>query len=230
MRKILDKYNIKAPLLFKILLAVVLVAVVVLGVLYINSQRAEPMTIVGASDEEVTSENATLADTNAPLVTAVTTPQVIDHTSISDFIIVYVSGHVRNPGVFELAQGARLWQAIELAGGMTEYADENAINLASELVDEQHIIVFGIEDNMPPSIAQTQATGQAAATANSVININSATLAQLQTLSGIGEARARDIINHREARGGFARIEDIMNVPGIGEGIFARIRDSITVD
>ena len=218
MRKIMDKYNIKSPLLLKILIGVAVLAMLALGIVYINIQRAEPLAIVG-SEHQNTPNAATRPEntTYNPQNTTAGSP------ASAAIIVVYVSGHVHSPGVFEMADGARMWQAIELAGGMTEQADENAINLASELFDGQHIVVFGIDDNMPPSVA---AAGQA----GGLVNINTATAEQLQSLSGIGEARARDIINHREARGGFASIEEIMNVPGIGEGIFARIREGITVD
>ncbi|MDR2167316.1 MAG: ComEA family DNA-binding protein [Clostridiales bacterium] len=204
MRKIRARLNIKSAALFKVIMAVAIGVIAILGVVYVNVLRSEPAIIVEAAAPE--------ADAPAPYTT---TPAAI--------IIVYVSGHVYSPGVFEFPRGARIWQAIEAAGGMTAYADENAINLAAEMADGQHIIVFGIADNMPPS------SDGATAAVGGPVNINTATAEQLQTLSGIGEARARDIISHREARGGFANIEEIMNVPGIGEGIFERIREFITV-
>jgi len=228
MKKLMDKYNIKSTLLLKILIALAIVIMVVLGIVYINVQRSQPMAIVDAEDR--TTPSATAQQETTTYSPQASPTEAVRSPAPNSIIVVYVSGHVHNPGVFEMVDGARLWQAIELAGGMTEYADENAINLASELFDGQHIIVFGIEDNMPPSIVGGQDGGQTVGTAGGLININTATAAQLQTLSGIGEARARDIINHREARGGFASIEEIMNVPGIGEGIFARIRYGITVD
>jgi len=207
------KLGIRSKTLFKVLIGIVAVVLVVLAVVYINVLRSEPafLVIAGDSDEEQP----------APATTAA--------PALPGTIVVYVSGHVRSPGVFEFDEGARIWEALEAAGGMTAYADKNAINLADFLVDAQHVIVFGIDDNMPPSVLQGDAP-DAGMTAGGLVNINTATHAQLQTLSGIGEARARDIISHRQARGGFATIEEIMNVPGIGEGIFARIRDFITVD
>ncbi|MCL2573686.1 MAG: helix-hairpin-helix domain-containing protein [Defluviitaleaceae bacterium] len=142
-------------------------------------------------------------------------------------IMVYVSGEVHNPGVFEFYEGARIVEAIEAAGGMTANADINAINPSQRMVDEQHIMVFNIEDNMPPTVT---ASGQIGQSVDGRININTATSEQLQTLSGIGPVTAGNIINHREARGGFATIEEIMNVSGIGERTFENIRDGITVD
>ena len=210
-----EKAGIKSPLLFKILLGVVIGIVVILGAIFAWLNRPEPIDII-ASDTMFQNE---------PVLH--TTPQASPERETS-LITVYVSGHVKRPGVFEFEYGAHIWQAIEAAGGMTYYADQNAINLAQRMTDEQHIIVFGIDDNMPPSVANvglSNGTGT-----GGLININTASISQLQTLSGIGEARARDIIAHRDARGGFATIYELMNVPGIGEGIFARIKDDITVD
>jgi len=98
--------------------------------------------------------------------------------------------------------------------------------LAARLTDAQHIVVFSVADNMPVS-AQAGGVGQAD---GGLVNINTATSEQLQVLSGIGPVTAGNIISHREARGGFGSIEDIMNVSGIGERTFENIRDRITVD
>jgi len=146
-------------------------------------------------------------------------------------IVVYVSGEVHNPGIVEFCchDGARIVNAIEAAGGMTTYADPNAINLAARLSDAQHIVVFSLKDNMPPSADAIALSGISVATGGP-ININTASSEQLQTLSGIGPVTAANIINHREARGGFAAIEEIMNVRGIGEVTFENIMDRITVD
>jgi len=212
MEKIMAKLNIKSSTLMKILLGLALGVVVVLAVVFINLSNNQNAFVV-ASEEP---KPATLYEQMEEI-----TETVIQN----DTIIVYVSGHVYNPGVFEFYQGARVRDAVEMAGGMTAYADPNAINLASTIFDEQHIVVFGIEDNAPPT-ASAVIAGQN----SGLININRATAEELMTLSGIGSARADAIIRHREARGGFNNIEEIKNVSGIGDSIFGNIRDRITVN
>jgi len=151
----------------------------------------------------------------------------VHHAQSAASMVIHISGEVYNPGVFTFYVGARVWDAVQAAGGLTADADLNAINLARLLQDEDHIVVFSIEENMP-----TTATigGRETDTGDLRININTATSEQLQALSGIGPATAGNIIRHREARGGFETIEEIMNVSGIGERMFENIRDSIRVD
>ncbi|MCL2854966.1 MAG: helix-hairpin-helix domain-containing protein [Defluviitaleaceae bacterium] len=209
MDKIMAKLNIKSPLLFKVLLGVAGLAVLVLGVVYISLQQNAPVLLIADDEPAIDQEYMQMAYiTPAPIP-----------------IVVYISGHVYYPGVFEFYQGARVRDAVQAAGGLTSYADPNAINLAATLFDEQHIVVFGLDDGMPPS-----SSALAGQSGGGLININRATAEELTNLSGIGPARADAIIRHREARGGFAAIEEIMNVSGIGDSIFENIRNQIRVD
>jgi len=207
--KLMKKFNIKSAKAAKWLLFGAFGVIAIFVVLYINEQRNTAVVLVGMDVE--TQGYAVEAEQSEILV-------------VSQTIMVYISGEVRNPGVFEFYEGARVVDAIEAAGGMTSDADENAINLAARLTDAQHIVVFSVADNMPPS---GQTSGQ---TSDGFININTATSEQLQQLSGIGPVTAGNIISHREARGGFVSIEEIMNVSGIGERTFENIRDRITVE
>lgn len=137
-------------------------------------------------------------------------------------IWVYVCGEVRDPGVYELPEGSRITDAVEAAGGMTGDAAETYLNLAETLSDGQKIEV--------PSVEMAEALEEAAAQDTSgLVNLNRATEAELMTLSGIGESKAKEIIRYRESRGGFQKPEDLMNIPGIKEGVFNKIRDQITV-
>ena len=211
MRKLMSKTGIKSPVLFKVLMAVGCAVILGLAVLYILVLRDVPVMTVAAA-EDVAPTVPEPAETSPPARIP---------------IMVQVSGSVYNPGEFWMYEGDRVLHAIERAGGMTEYADEAAFNRTLPLYDTMHIFVYSIFDNMPPA---TPSSSNGGGMVGGLVNINTATMAQLQTLSGIGEARARDIIAHREARGGFATIEEIMNVPGIAEGIFSRIQDQITVN
>ena len=211
----------KQTLLIVIVVLAAIIAIVAVIALTISAvtdfigQRNTPTVLVGAD-----------VDTRAYAAEGYALGQ--DEAQVAPrLVVVYVSGEVYNPGVFEFYEGARIVDAVTAAGGKTSYADPNAINLAARLVDDQHIIVFSLEDNMPPTAAASGGTGQAA---DGRININTATSEQLQTLSGIGPVMAGNIISHREARGGFATIEEIKNVSGIGERTFENLRDRITVD
>lgn len=145
-----------------------------------------------------------------------------EKTEISEAIIyVQVSGAVVSPGVYELPEESRVFEAIELAGGLTGEADAGQINQAQVLNDGQMIYVMKKGEAESPGIGQQQ---------DEKVNLNTATAEELMTLPGIGEAKAVSIIAWREANGGFQRIEDLMEIEGIKEGVFSKIKDSIKVN
>ena len=138
-------------------------------------------------------------------------------------ICVYVCGAVESPGVVFLPQGSRAADALEAAGGFAAEAAEEAVNLAAKISDGEKLYFPTCEEYM------VQAAREEASAAG-LVNINTADIAQLCTLPGIGEARAADIIAYRESHGGFAACEDIMQVTGIKESVYNRISDKITVN
>lgn len=143
-------------------------------------------------------------------------------------ICVYVCGGVVSPGVYELNPGSRMYEAVNLAGGLTEDADESSLNQAEIISDGQKIYVplIGEESvDAPGSGASDAGPGSSGR-----VNINTADVNSLMTLNGVGESRARSIIAYREESGGFRCAEDIMNVTGIKEGLYAKIKDQITVN
>ena len=164
-----------------------------------------------------------------------------------EMIYVDVCGAVANPGVFQLAAGSRVFQAIEAAGGYLPEAVQNCVNRAGVLTDGQQLYILTQEEmerqgldpaemagasdgQMNGSAGTGQNTGIAAqAQQDNRININTADETQLTTLTGIGATRAQAIIAYRQENGPFAAIEDIMNVQGIKEGTFAKIKDEIVV-
>ena len=164
-----------------------------------------------------------------------------------EMIYVDVCGAVANPGVFQLATGSRVFQAIEAAGGYLPEAVQNCVNRAGVLTDGQQLYILTQEEmerqgldpaemagasdgQMNGSAGTGQNTGIAAqAQQDNRININTADETQLTTLTGIGATRAQAIIAYRQENGPFAAIEDIMNVQGIKEGTFAKIKDEIVV-
>ncbi len=143
-------------------------------------------------------------------------------------IVVYISGAVPRPGVYALPKGARVQDAISAAGGFLADADKTGINLARQLDDgEQLDIPFGEGASLviPTPGAEEVEPGEA-----DLVNINTASQAELETLPGIGPTTAQKIIEYREENGPFQSTEDIMNVSGIGPGTYERIKDLITVE
>ncbi len=137
-------------------------------------------------------------------------------------LVVHVAGEVVSPGVYTLLPTAdRVADAVEAAGGFTDRADVDTVNLAAQLSDGQQIRVLAVGES-PADPGDGAGTG-------SPININTASLAALQTLAGIGPIKAQAIIDYRESNGPFQRIEDILKVKGIGEKTFEAIRDQIAV-
>ena len=144
-----------------------------------------------------------------------------------DKIAVYINGAVKNPGVYYLNQNSRLYELLDICGGVTDSADINNINLAKRLVDSDMITISEkkIEDlNEEKSEYYFDDDN-----ANEKININTASKTELMTLSGVGEQTANKIIEYRENIR-FNEIEDLMNVNGVGKSKFESIKNNICVD
>lgn len=141
-------------------------------------------------------------------------------------VSIYITGAVQKPGVYELPPGSRIENAIQAAGGWMITADKSAVNLAAVLEDEESIYVPHLGEKTltpkPEKKLTPTLTGQ-------LININTASVELLDQLPGIGPAKAGEIVSYRQKYGAFDTIEEILNVPGIGPGIFEDIRDLITV-
>ena len=177
-----------------------------------------------------------------------------DRTELSDAsleeakpLVVHICGAVSAPGVYELPAGSRIIDAVEAGGGFLPEADEACCNLAEEIVDGCQIYIMtksescadgqtekkaGIQTS-PDSDMQTTdrnvRSNSAPALENGLVNLNTADVAALMTLPGIGESRAKAIISYREQHGAFAQIEDIMKISGIKQAAFSKIKDKITV-
>ena len=177
-----------------------------------------------------------------------------DRTELSDAsseeaktLVVHICGAVSAPGVYELPAGSRIIDAVEAGGGFLPEADEACCNLAEEIVDGCQIYIMtktescadgqtekkaGIQTS-PDSDMQTTdrnvRSNSATALENGLVNLNTADVAALMTLPGIGESRAKAIISYREQHGAFTKIEDIMKISGIKQAAFSKIKDKITV-
>lgn len=150
-------------------------------------------------------------------------------------IYVHVCGCVKNPGLYRLPPGIRAGEAIEKAGGFTKKADTTAVNLAQALSDGCQLYVpEKSEKNLKQAeggeaYPSSQSGDSEVGKGERKVNLNTASSEELTTLSGIGSTRAEAILAYREEHGSFSSIEDIKNVSGIGDGIFEKIKDSITV-
>lgn len=151
------------------------------------------------------------------------TDSEITETVKTEEVYVYITGKVKNPDVYKVPEDYRIYQVIELAGGFLDDAETRNINLADRIYDGMQITVYAVgEETVYGCVANTN-------TGSSLININTASKEELMTLPGIGDAKAESIIRYRNENGYFSSIEDIMNISGIKEGAFEKIKDYITV-
>lgn len=146
--------------------------------------------------------------------------------STSTQIVVDVKGEVQKPGIYKLEEGLRVQDVIERASGVTKEADMNHVNLATKVADEMVIYIpaIGEEPVVPMS------TGGSMDQNKSGVNLNTATLEELQTLNGIGPSKAQAIVTYREENGPFKTIEDILQVSGIGEKSLEKIKTEILIN
>ena len=147
-------------------------------------------------------------------------------------VTVDVKGAVKKPGVYQLQSNSRVHDALEKAGGLTDEADLKSVNQAQKLSDEAVVYVAKVGENAvdvttsAPASA-TSGTGQAK---SALVNLNTATEADFQTISGIGQKRAQDIIAYREANGRFKSVDELKNVSGIGAKTLEKLKEYVTVD
>lgn len=159
-----------------------------------------------------------------------------EKVNITTKMMVYITGEVKKPGIYELEENSRIKDAIEEAGGLKETADITDINLATILQDEDKITIPSKEETKQEnqSTEKTQSTTSSAANSttknqNTKVNINTATQTELETLPGIGPSIASKIVSYRKENGKFKSIEEIKKVSGIGESKYTNIKELIKV-
>lgn len=147
-------------------------------------------------------------------------------------ITVFISGEVKNPGVVAIDAEKRLSDAVNELGGTTENADLNKVNLAMKLKDESHYIIPKIGDNSESHNKETFENNieNDLNNKNNLININAASIQELDALPGVGEATANKIVNYREEKGKFNSIEEIKNVNGIGDKKYEELKTLISIE
>lgn len=236
MNKLLEVYyNYKKQIIIS---AIIMVAIILI-VAYLSLNRIKANT-----KDEVENSN----------VEVINNSESSDETQ-ENIIKINVKGAVNSPGVYELNLSSRVIDAIEKSGGLSKNADTSILNLSKKLSDEDVIIVYTKDEvkkikegNMAieyiekecncPYIQNSACIESGKVLGNDIstnsnkdikISINTATLEELQTLTGIGQSKAEDIIEYRNKNGQFKVIEDILNVKGIGDALFEKIKNNITV-
>lgn len=208
----------------KKIIIVIIVIVLGLGGYYVYNN-------FGYNNQIESVENGILVSNNEENTTNTT------EEKSSNKIIVHITGEVVNPGIVELEEGERIFNAIEKAGGTTKDADTSKINLAYVVEDGMKINVPNVNDKSENeeyiSIAaetdSEKSNSTTQTTVKNLVNINTATQTELETLPGIGPSIATKIINYRKEKGKFSKIEDIKNVSGIGDAKYENIKNLIKV-
>ena len=159
------------------------------------------------------------------VVTTVLAEKTEESTTLEAVIFVDIKGEVKKPGVYQMNVGDRVKDALEAAGGLTEEADSQKVNLAKRLEDQMVIVVAKVGEEGAAAIPAGATSKEA--TKEGKVNINTATVEELKTLKGVGEKKAEAIIEYRKKNGSFKTKEDLMKVRGIGKKLFDSFQERI---
>lgn len=188
------------------------VFVLMAGIFYFNSGTSSVQNEASITKKEVSSVNHSTEQTPA-----------------SKEIAVYICGAVKKPGVYKFNTASRVCDAVKAAGGFKKNADTISINQAQYLKDGEQITI-PIKTNVKPgSSGDGKSDSNNSKASSNLVNINQADENELMTLPGVGESKAASIIEYRNKNGNFTKIEDIMKITGIKEGVFNKIKDKITI-
>ena len=215
---------------YKLFLGLAAVGLVMGGVfLFWPKQPPQAPETVISQLEMVDQEASPKEDTSLPSSSQQRSEEKME--SSQEKIMVDVKGAVRQAGVYELPVGSRVYDAVQKAGGMTDEANSQSVNLAQKLEDESIVYVAkNGEEITPVASASAGTTGGEKQSKDGKVNLNTATEAELQTISGIGQKRAQDIITYREEKGRFQSVDELKNVSGIGQKTLEKLKEHVTVD
>ena len=223
---------------YKILIGLSLIGLIIAGFFMINGQSSRQSNVAELAQETVTSSEAESEEISTGTKKNSQKEKAGPQTSSSEeseFLTVDVKGAVKNPGIYQLKKTSRINDAIQKAGGLTTDADSKSVNLAQKLTDEAVVYVATMSENAA-SIASgagqssTSGTSEVASQKGNKVNLNTADLSELQTISGIGQKRAQDILEYREANGKFNSVDDLKNVSGVGAKTLEKLKEYVTVD
>lgn len=188
------------------------VFVLMAGIFYFNSGTSSVQNEASITKKEVSSVNHSTEQTPA-----------------SKEIAVYICGAVKKPGVYKFNTTSRVCDAVKAAGGFKKNADTISINQAQYLKDGEQITIPKKTNVKPGSSGDGKSDSNNSKASSNLVNINQADENELMTLPGVGESKAASIIEYRNKNGYFTKIEDIMKITGIKEGVFNKIKDKITI-
>lgn len=208
---------------YKLALVIALIGVVIAGFMMLQREQKQENNIQQLMEQTSYSSSSTTEKS--------------EQRSESDqgdknegMVTVDVKGAVKKPGVYQLKSSSRVHDALLKAGGMTDEADLKSINQAQKLVDEAVVYVAKVGENVVDVTTNTNASSATSQAKSGLVNLNTATEADFQTISGIGQKRAQDIIAYREANGKFKSVDDLKNVTGIGAKTLEKLKEYVTVD
>lgn len=223
---------------YKILIGLSLIGLIIAGFFMINGQSSRQSNVAELAQETVTSSEAESEEISTGTKKNSQKEKAEPQTSSSEeseFLTVDVKGAVKNPGIYQLKKTSRINDAIQKAGGLTTDADSKSINLAQKLTDEAVVYVATMGENAAnvssnTGQSSTSGTSEVASQKGNKVNLNTADLSELQTISGIGQKRAQDILDYREANGKFNSVDDLKNVSGVGAKTLEKLKEYVTVD
>lgn len=228
--RVLPRLDPGAPGL-RVLVAAGALAAVVTGILAWRSRPvaepiAPPIPVAAVRTAASAPDPGTGAEAGAGIGTsAAAYPASAIASPSSARVVVYVTGKVRRPGVLSLAPGSRVADAVAAAGGLRKGASPGGVNLARRVVDGEQVIVGSPAQGGAGAVG----SGPAGTPGGDVVNLNTATVEQLDALPGVGGVIAQRIVGYRDAHGGFQSVDQLKDVPGIGERKFAEMRDKVIV-
>ena len=207
------------------------IPVVLMILLFVTSCGRQQVYLETADTATTAEMEQQRSDTEAEDTSEITAGEAhvsAEEDAMAQICYVYVCGAVEKPGVYALRAKSRVYEAIIMAGGLREDACMESVNQAEVVCDGQMLKILTNEEAAETTVEDGQ--GQIEdEEADGRVNLNTASVTELMTLSGIGQAKAESIVSYREKNGSFSSIEDIMKIEGIKEGVFNRIKDSIRV-
>lgn len=223
MKKVVNKRNITLIILAVIFLAT---SFILYGKNKSKVFKDDYMKDIFVDEEDTNNENK-VTNINKEEIKSVKDKEESKISINNKMIVVEIKGEVVNPDVYELSEGSIIRDLINKAGGLTKDASIDKINRADKLKANQLVVIPNKDSNENASIV-TSSNISSSTSENGIININTANLDELKKINGVGEVKAKNIIEYREKNGGFKSIEEIKNIEGIGEKTFEKLKDKIT--
>ena len=213
------------------ILIILVIVLIAFGILYLKSGFKElkknDTESIFATDTENADISTVTSNDNAKNNSSSTNNKEVTIPAKDKSIVVEIKGEVKKPDVYTLNENSIIKEFIEAAGGLTENADLSNINRAKKLQNHELIYIANKNDINKEGKVTNLESNTSQGSSNNIVNMNTATIEQLKTLNGIGDSKAKSIIEYREQNGGFKSKEDIKNVTGIGEKMFERIKEQI---